>query len=192
MNRKQILVLFAVVLTACSGSDADENSPNNGENAQNNANAENNENNANNENNLNNAHNAQNNVVEDQDTGTDVGDGVDVVVDGVGLTQIFESAFVQTGCVAGYCHGGAVDGLVLNTAGVSIDAMVGVDSIRPSCGLTKLVVPGKPEESLLWLRVRPESLDDEECVNKMPKGTTGLDDETADLIYAWILDGAQL
>ena len=109
------------------------------------------------------------------------------------ITEIFQVAFSETGCVVGYCHGGAVDGLVISDPEKSIAAMVNVDSIRPSCGLTKLVVPGKPKESLLWMRVRPAALETgEPCVAKMPKGTDGLSEEKAKLIYDWIASGAKL
>ncbi len=111
----------------------------------------------------------------------------------VPMTEIFQAAFSETGCVVGYCHGGAVDGLVISDPAMSVTAMVNVDSVRPACNLTKLVVPGKPEESLLWMRVRPAALEDgEPCVPKMPKGTDGLNEEKAKLIYDWIAAGAKL
>lgn len=109
------------------------------------------------------------------------------------LSEIFQAAFSDTGCVVGYCHGGAVDGLVISDPKTSIIALVNVDSIRPSCNLTKLVVPGKPEESLLWMRVRPAALETgEPCVPKTPKDSDGLDEEKAKLIYDWIVSGAKL
>jgi hypothetical protein len=60
-----------------------------------------------------------------------------------------------------------------------------------TCDTTTLVAPGDPEGSVLWLRVRPESMDDgPPCVAKMPKGSTGLSEEAAMLVYDWILAGA--
>ena len=106
-----------------------------------------------------------------------------------GLKEIFEEVFTDSGCVAGYCHGGAVDGLVIANPEMAITAMVNVDSIRPACDLTKIVVPGKPLESLLWMRVKPEK---EGCVNKMPAGLDGLSEEKAKLVYDWIASGAHL
>ena len=184
MKWTAILILCCV---ACGPVDDDPVDANNANNVNNQNNAQNNANNvatnnANNQNNVNNSNqsNNTNNV-----TNQNMGD--------VPLADIFDAAFGETGCTAGYCHGGSVDGLVINTADVAIDAMVDVASIRPACGLTKLVVPGEPEQSLLWMRVRPASMETgEPCVPKMPKGSDGLDEETAALIYDWIAAGATL
>jgi hypothetical protein len=106
------------------------------------------------------------------------------------LADIFDAVFETSGCTAGYCHGGAVDGLVMRSVETVHQNTIDVTSIRPACGKTKIIVPGQPEESLLWLRVRPKSMDTEDCIEKMPRGTDGLDPETAQLVYDWIAGGA--
>jgi hypothetical protein len=55
-----------------------------------------------------------------------------------------------------------------------------------------LVVPGSPEQSELWYRVRPASdRGDCEITDKMPKDSPGLDETRAQLVYDWIAAGAK-
>ncbi len=110
--------------------------------------------------------------------------------DGVRLTDFHEEVFVAEGCTAGYCHGS----FGLGSPQAVIDSFVNVEATEPLCGRTHFVVPGDPEASILWVRVRPMTAEDEECgVVKMPANSgTGLDEQTAQMIYEWIQDGAQL
>ena len=70
------------------------------------------------------------------------------------------------------------------------DNMVNKVATTPACGLTMLVVPGKPEESILWHRVKPLEDGETPCAPKMPAGSDGLSAEQAQLVYDWILSGA--
>lgn len=59
------------------------------------------------------------------------------------------------------------------------------------CGLTTRVVPGSPDESILWIRARPMSEDTGgACAEKMPQGSEGLTATEAALVRAWIEAGA--
>jgi hypothetical protein len=73
----------------------------------------------------------------------------------------------------------------------SFEALVDVVAFNPMCGFEQLVVPGDPEQSLLWHRVLPvEEGQGEPCVPKMPAGTSGLSVEDAQRVYDWIAAGA--
>ena len=61
---------------------------------------------------------------------------------------------------------------------------------QPFCGVETYVVPGDPEASLLWHKVRPYNDGDPWCGDKMPLGTMGLPAEDAALVEAWIAQGA--
>jgi hypothetical protein len=59
------------------------------------------------------------------------------------------------------------------------------------CGLTKRVVPGEPDQSIMWMRARPLAMDmGNPCADKMPQGTDGLGDADAQVVYDWIAGGA--
>lgn len=105
-----------------------------------------------------------------------------------GLGDIFQTVFVDAGCTAGYCHGGAVDELLMTDLETTLANLVDQPSEFARCAET-LVVPGQPEQSELWFRVASNT-GDCEITEKMPKKTPGLDDETAQLVYDWILAGA--
>jgi hypothetical protein len=120
----------------------------------------------------------------------DTEEPVEPTPDAVKLTAIHDDVFVGEGCTSGYCHG---------TFGLAspqsvINAFVDVEATNPTCGRTHYVVPGDPEASILWVRVRPITAEDESCgVIKMPAGSeTGLDEQTAQIVYDWIADGAHL
>jgi len=106
------------------------------------------------------------------------------------LTEIFEPVFQNKGCTAGYCHGGSVDELLLSDVDSIFANLVNQAASIPACGLTLRVVPGNPEESILWHRVKPMADGEDPCVSKMPKGSNGLSEEDAQLVYDWILGGA--
>ena len=128
------------------------------------------------------------------ESGDDVGglprDDAEVPADAVTLGEIHTTVFVEQGCTSGYCHAS----FALDSPEAVQSAFVGVEAPTPTCGRTQYVVPGEPEQSILWLRVRPITDEDRECGQvKMPKGSeTGLDADNAQLIHDWITDGALL
>lgn len=105
------------------------------------------------------------------------------------LTEIHETVFLDGGCAVGYCHGNA-----MATPEAVLHGFVDVEAPAPVCGRTHYIVPGDPDQSILWIRVRPITAEDEECgQTKMPAGSeVGLPEETAQLVYDWIASGANL
>ena len=98
---------------------------------------------------------------------------------------------MKSGCTSGYCHGAAAGGLALTDAKASYASLVGVAATAAGCGADVRVVPGDPEASVLWLRVRPSSLDGgAPCGPKMPQGSMGLGEAEAAVVEAWIAGGA--
>lgn len=107
------------------------------------------------------------------------------------FTEVYESVIVGQGCTAGYCHGGMAGGLELTDEATSYANLVEVDATMAACGLTQRVVPGAPEQSILWMRVRPAAEDmGMACAPKMPQGSMGLSDADATLVKEWIAGGA--
>ncbi|MFY0536879.1 hypothetical protein [Nannocystis pusilla] len=81
--------------------------------------------------------------------------------------------------------------LVMSDQAVAYANLVEVAAAEAACGLSVRVVPGAPEESALWRRVRPAVLDDGDmCAAKMPLGSMGLAEAEAQLVYDWIAAGA--
>lgn len=127
----------------------------------------------------------------------DMADGADAETNGEDagggptLDDIFQEVFVAQGCTAGYCHGGAVDELLMSNNETTY-ATVGQPSEFGHCA-DQLVVPGEPENSEIWYRVRPDGMHGgKDCeAPKMPKGSDGLSEETAQLVYDWIAAGAK-
>lgn len=134
----------------------------------------------------------------DPDAAPDVAPGDiagDVAADPVTFTEVFEKVLDgEAGCSGGYCHGGSAGGFTITDAIGTHFVIVNQNAIAPICGLTKLVVPGDPESSILWRRARPVAWDDGDVCDivKMPKGPDlGLEDEEhAQLLYDWIEEGA--
>ena len=106
--------------------------------------------------------------------------------------QIYEDVLLTQGCSGGSCHGSAAGGFVITDQAGTYFQLAGQPATNPLCGLAKRVEPGDPDSSILWHRVRPSDLDstDAPCAPKMPKGSEGLDDDLAQLIYDWIAAGA--
>lgn len=108
-----------------------------------------------------------------------------------GFAEVYESVFMQRGCLSNYCHGGTMTSLVMSDAAVAYANLVEVAAAEASCGMSVRVVPGAPEESALWGRVRPAALDGGDmCAAKMPLGSMGLEEAEAQLVYDWIAAGA--
>lgn len=117
----------------------------------------------------------------------------DTTLEAIAFNQVYAAVFASDyGCSGGYCHGSGAGGFSVSDEVGTYFALVDQYAIAPSCGATQLVVPGDPDSSLLWLRLRPAAMDgDDVCVPKMPAGSAGLDADTAQLVYDWILGGAQ-
>lgn len=108
------------------------------------------------------------------------------------FSEIHATIFAAQGCLSNYCHGGMAHDPELLDEATAYANLVGVAASQASCGMSVRVVPGAPEESVLWLRVRPSALDDGEmCGAKMPLGSPGLGDADARRIYDWIAAGAR-
>jgi hypothetical protein len=98
-------------------------------------------------------------------------------VPNVGFDQVWAQVVYPSGCSGGYCHGSVMNDRdrILNRAS------------DEDCGDQRWVVPGKPEESLLWRKINPGT---SVCGDKMPKDGDPLSQAQADLVYQWILQGA--
>ena len=59
---------------------------------------------------------------------------------------------------------------------------------KDSCASQNYVVPGKPEQSFIWLKTTKGQ--NHGCGNKMPPASKGLSDEMSDMLKAWISAGA--
>lgn len=125
------------------------------------------------------------------DTGTPTSGGMDTGAAVPSFTEVYETVLLGQGCTAGYCHGGMAGGLELTDEATSYASLVEVAATTAVCGLTDRVVPGAPEQSILWMRVRPAAEDmGMACAPKMPQGSMGLPDAEAKLVGDWIAGGA--
>ncbi|MCY1060268.1 hypothetical protein [Nannocystis sp. SCPEA4] len=107
------------------------------------------------------------------------------------FTEVYETIFMASGCLAGYCHGNMAGELLMTDEATAYANLVEVASSQVTCGLNVRVVPGAPEESVLWRRVRPSALDEGDmCATKMPAGSMGLGEADAQLLHDWIAGGA--
>ncbi len=115
------------------------------------------------------------------------------LIEGPGFDQVYAEVFSMHSCDSGYCHGAGSGGMDSANADELFTALVGMDAAQAVCGLTQRVVPGDPESSILWMRVRPLELDDDPpCAKKMPGSSqSGLPAEQAQMVYDWILAGAK-
>jgi hypothetical protein len=105
--------------------------------------------------------------------------------------QVYKQVIEARGCTTNFCHGSPGAPLAMHTEQAAWDDLVGAPSTEDWC-IAMRVVPGKPEESMLWQKVRPVALDGEGpwCGPKMPLGTQGLSEADAELIRLWITSGA--
>ena len=109
----------------------------------------------------------------------------------VSFAQVYTEVFEANSCSNGYCHGAGAGGFTISDETGAHFALVNQNAMAPSWGLTQLVVPGDPEASILWRRLRPIALDEGDvCAPKMPQGTQGVNAEASQLVYDWIAGGA--
>jgi hypothetical protein len=112
---------------------------------------------------------------------------------------VYREVFCAKGCASVYCHGarGQSGGLNIETVDVAyaqlLDVPAGTQPLDAAEGCKssgqRRVVPGKPDESLLYLKVSGSST----CGLPMPPPTgawTPLDAAQRQQIRAWILAGA--
>ena len=104
--------------------------------------------------------------------------GCRAVLGDVDFARVYQEVIAPAGCSGGYCHGSVMTDRERILAGVSDD---------DECDKLRWVVPGAPESSLLWLKIAPGVA---VCGPKMPKDGPPLSQEQADLIFAWIAQGA--
>lgn len=91
------------------------------------------------------------------------------------------AASAATGCAGSGCHGTGAGGLTFTNASQLRAATVN----RPAAdGSRTLVVPGFPEQSVLYTKLLPDA------PNRMPEGGPYLDDEALAAVAAWICAGA--
>lgn len=132
---------------------------------------------------------------EDVASGEDISTGDaspgDAASPSVTFAEVYSEVFAANSCSSGYCHGAGAGGFTISDETGTHFALVNQSAMAPSCGLTDLVVPGDPESSLLWRRIRPVALDEGDvCAPKMPQGSEGVDAEDSQLVYDWIAGGA--
>ncbi len=109
----------------------------------------------------------------------------------VTFSKIFTEVFGEYSCGNGYCHGAGAGGFSITDETGTHFALVNQNAMTGACGLSQLVVPGDPESSILWRRLRPIELDEGDvCAPKMPQGSAGIDAEGSQLVYDWIAQGA--
>lgn len=110
---------------------------------------------------------------------------------GVSFTEVYEQIIMPKGCNSGYCHGSGSGGLTMTDEATSYANLVEMAATTPVCGQGMRVVPGSLDESTVWYRVRPATLDDgNPCAPKMPQGSMGLTAPEAQLVDDWIAGGA--
>ncbi|WP_163997684.1 IPT/TIG domain-containing protein [Pyxidicoccus caerfyrddinensis] len=87
------------------------------------------------------------------------------------------AASASTGCASSGCHGTGAGGLTFTNAQQFWAATV-------NDGARQWVVPGAPEQSLLYTKLLPDA------ANRMPEGGPYLDDAALAQVAAWICAGA--
>ena len=118
-----------------------------------------------------------------------------VATDSIGLVSfsvLYNGVLTAQGCTSGYCHGSGAGGMDFSTESAAYAALVDVDATSPVCNLVKRVVPGKPEQSILWVKSRNPERDPPGalCADKMPQGSSGLSEDDAQVLESWIAGGA--
>ena len=105
----------------------------------------------------------------------------------VSFSQQIQPIFNNNGCVG--CHGGS-GGLSL-APGQSHHNLVNVNA-QAGCTTKKRVLPGNPNESVLYIRIAATTPDTECGPNsRMPQGGPRLPQATIDLVRDWIAQGAK-
>jgi mono/diheme cytochrome c family protein len=109
------------------------------------------------------------------------------------FTQIYAELFpVHQRAQCNYCHSNPPNNLSNGNLSMGSDkaaayaALVGKMSAGTKCAGHSLVVPGHPEESLLYLK----SQEPPPCGGRMPLGGDQLTDTQLEMVRTWIAAGA--
>jgi hypothetical protein len=103
------------------------------------------------------------------------------------FAEVYDSVLTKYGCAESYCHGWAGPDYRARRDAMYAD-LIDKPASRSCTGGFLRVVPGSPEESLLYLKV---SMDVPPCGTRMPFGATHpLPAADIDLIRTWIQGGA--
>ena len=101
---------------------------------------------------------------------------------------IYSQVIAKYGCTAPKCHGAeAQDMAIFISVKSAYDLIVNKASKVKDCQFLPIVLPGKPENSVLYTKIKDGV---KTCGGKMPVGTDGLPDAAAALVYDWIKAGA--
>ena len=100
---------------------------------------------------------------------------------------IHKEIIVAKGCGGDYCHGKG--GAMSPDPDISHSKLMMAVTNKPKCKSSLFITPGKPEESLFYLKIAPGL--DHGCGDKMPKGSDGLPPELSGLVKEWIKAGAK-
>lgn len=112
------------------------------------------------------------------------------------LTNVANDVITDTNCGGPLCHSLTAGGFQLGTTKSDLyNALVNQPASGPKCGHALdggptpyiRVVPGKPDESLLYMklkRIQP-------CGDAMPNSSTHLTDAQIGLVHDWIAAGAK-
>ena len=113
-------------------------------------------------------------------------------IEPISFATVFNEVLNPKGCTGGYCHAGHAGGLLMDSMESAYENLLNKEtSTETPCASTMRVVPGDPDASMLWIRVRPDVDDCLTADQKMPPfGDQGLSDEHLKLIHDWILTGA--
>ncbi len=102
--------------------------------------------------------------------------------------DVYTNVLSKYGCTSSLCHGAKSGALGYFTdSKLAYDLLVNKASKVESCQFLPLVLPGKPETSVLYTKVKTGIVT---CGNKMPIGSQGLPEAAAKLIHDWIQAGA--
>jgi hypothetical protein len=101
---------------------------------------------------------------------------------------IQRGVFEQHGCTRDYCHGASKQAGLDLRAGASYDSLL---NESPDDQQYKLVEPGRPEDSLLWLLLAAKTLQRPNVPGEpMPIGTVPLSPDELEGVRLWISAGA--
>lgn len=109
--------------------------------------------------------------------------------------DVYAAAIInkKLGCTGSFCHGGtAVPYTLTGNADKDYTLLmngVAKNSEKAKCVATKYVVPGEPEQSLLYLKIKKGAVIG--CGDPMPPVDGGLDDAISQQVHDWIKAGAK-
>lgn len=120
---------------------------------------------------------------------TEVADAADVAKS-PGFGEVWTKVIAKFGCAAAFCHGSTAPQPIFPNQGMAYALLLQESGTAKGCVGLPLVTVGQPEESLLWLKIAPDT---PSCGAKMPvtAENNGLDAASAALVEAWIKGGAK-